>query len=1241
MSLQDLLRELAEKGVQLSLKNNNLRIRAAKNILSESDRQQLTEYKAEIIKLLEQESIKEKPIQSISRDLPLSVSLEQERLWMASQLVTKNVAYNLVQAIQIQGKLDINILETSLNSILQRHEILQSTFSLREGKIIQIINQFSVNLVVENEQLSDLSKIVDAEAHQTFDLENYPLWRFRVLKITDEEHILIIAFHHLIGDILSTSILIKEIANFYHHFLKGANLALPDLSIQYADFAAWQRQEITTENIQQQLQYWETELQAIPEKLTLPYDTTESILSEVQGEHQTFTLSNEIWSELKRFSQEHNVTPAIILLATFEILLYRISQQKDIIIGFPTSGRFHSQVESLIGFFAYPLPFRINLSNCLTFQDLFEQIKEKNLNINRNDTIPFSKIIEKIKDQNFLNSKNDTTRFSKNTEKIKSQLGLFQVLFSTFLGKQLDPIAISDLTFRLIPEASRTPTDLDLLWSLYEIEEELHGVIGYNKNLFSAETIQEFIQSYCQVIQQCLSQPEQDIDSFKLTERLESKVKTFHESNQKFQLVIAATFTAEPISDSINFWLNELNLSYQLEFAPYNQIFQQLLDPESLLNKNQTGINCILIRFDDWLRFQQQLDNIQQSLERNLQDFILSLQRFSQQNTLPLLVSICPSSLQNISADVLQGLENLLITELAKLNSVDVIRFSDISNLYPIEDYYNLTGDELGHIPYTTDFFIALGTTIIRKINALKRSIYKVIALDCDDTLWHGVCGEQSVDEIIINSDCIELQNFLIQQRNNGILLCLCSKNNEEDVKKVFDQHSSMILKWSDFVAVRINWQDKSSNLKSLAKELNLGLDSFIFIDDNPVECAEVNNNCSEVLIIQLPKNSENLAQFLKHNWIFDSHKITTEDIQRNTFYKENIQRQKVLENALTLADFINSLNLQIDISPLDNEQLSRVSQLTQRTNQFNATTIRRTETEIQNLLSQGYQCLTVKVQDKFGDYGLVGVLIYSEIENTLKVDTFLLSCRTLGRGVEYQMLAELGKIALDKQLEWVEIIYQATAKNQPSLNFLQKIGMIYQNESIFRFPTDYARQITYQPDSEITPVAAATEKQTLSKVSANSSLYQNIAINLTTLEQIKQAILSNNKTQTRPNYVSPRNDIEICLARLWEDFLKVERVGIDDNFFELGGDSILMIQIVSQAKQDGLEITPIQIFEHQTIAELATIIKYTESVIDETNQDTTADVSQELDTNTYTPLDFPDVDLTQEELDNLLSSLE
>lgn len=1235
MSLQDLLRELAEKGVQLSLENNNLRIRAAKNILSESDRLQLTEYKAEIIKLLEQESIKEKPIQSISRDLPLSVSLEQERLWLASQLVTKNVAYNLVQAIQIQGKLDISILETSLNSILQRHEILQSTFSLREGKIIQIINQFSVNLVIENEQMSDLSKIFDAEAHQTFDLENKPLWRFRVLKVTDEEHILIIAFHHLIGDISSTSILIKEIANFYHHFMNGADLALPDLSIQYADFAAWQRQEMATENIQQQLQYWETELQAIPEKLILPYDFAELSSSEVQGEHQTFILSNEIWSELKQFSQEHNVTPAIILLATFEILLYRISQQKDIIIGFPTFGRFHSQVESLIGFFAYPLPFRINLSNCLTFQDLFQQIKDKNLNMVKYDTIPLSKVIEKVKDKDLKNSRNDTVRFSKN-------LGLFQVLFSTFLGKQLDPISISELTFRLLPEASRTPTDLDLLWSLYEIEEELHGVIGYNKNLFSVETIQEFIQSYCQIIQQCLSQPEQDIDSFKLTEGLESKVKTFHESNLNYQLVIAATYTAEPISDSINFWLKELNLSYQLDFAPYNQIFQQLLDPESLLNKNQTGINCILIRFDDWLRFQQQSDDIQQNLERNIQDLISSLQKFSQQNTLPLLICICPSSLQNISPDVLQSLENLLITELFKLNRVDVIRFSDIFNLYPIEDYYNLTGDELGHIPYTTDFFITLGTTIIRKIDALKRSIYKVIALDCDDTLWHGVCGEQSVDEIIINSDCIELQNFLIQQRDNGILLCLCSKNNEEDVKKVFDQHLQMKLKWSDFVAVRINWQDKSSNLKSLAKELNLGLDSFIFIDDNPVECAEVNNNCSEVLIIQLPKNSENLAQFLKHSWIFDNYKITTEDSQRNIFYQENIQRRKVLENALTLADFINSLNLQIDISPLENEQLSRVAQLTQRTNQFNATTIRRTETEIQNLLSQGYQCLTVKVQDKFGDYGLVGVIIYQEIENTLKVDTFLLSCRTLGRGVEYQMLAELGKIALEKQLESVEIIYQTTAKNQPVLNFLQKIGSIYQNEFIFRFPTNYARQITYQPNSEITPVATATENQTLSKVSANSSLYQNIAINLTTLEQIKQAILSKSKkTQTRPNYVSPRNDIEICLTRLWEDFLKVEKVGIDDNFFELGGDSILMIQIVSQAKQDGLEITPIQIFEHQTIAELATIIKYTESVIDKPIQDTRVDESQELDTNTYTPLDFPDVDLTQEELDNLLSSLE
>src|SRR6185437_3995515 len=191
----------------------------------------------------------------------------------------------------------------------------------------------------------------------------------------------------------------------------------------------------------------------------------------------------------------------------------------------------------------------------------------------------------------------------------------------------------------------------------------------------------------------------------------------------------------------------------------------------------------------------------------------------------------------------------------------------------------------------------------------------------------------------------------------------VCSKNSEEDVREVFAQRLDMPLRHEHFAAWRVNWLPKSENIKSIAQELNLGLDSFIFVDDNPVECAEVEANCPDVLTLQLPENPEEIPQFLKHCWAFDVQKVTAEDARRGEMYRESRQREQLRTQAGSLAEFIAGLNLKIQITPMAPEQLSRVAQLTQRTNQFNLTTIRRTEAEIQQLAG-GAIVLTITVSD-------------------------------------------------------------------------------------------------------------------------------------------------------------------------------------------------------------------------------------------------------------------------------------
>ena len=253
-----------------------------------------------------------------------------------------------------------------------------------------------------------------------------------------------------------------------------------------------------------------------------------------------------------------------------------------------------------------------------------------------------------------------------------------------------------------------------------------------------------------------------------------------------------------------------------------------------------------------------------------------------------------------------------------------------------------------------------------------------------------------------------------MRQHDAGMILCLCSKNNDEDVAAVFDRRPEMVLRRDHIVGWRVNWKPKSENLRSLARELQLGLESFIFLDDDVVACADVEANCPQVLTFPLPPSPDAIAPFLGNIWAFDHRKVTKEASDRTAFYRQNAERREFEMESLTLKDFLAGLRLKIQILPMASEDLARTAELTQRTNQFNVTTIRRSEAGLQSLLQGGPKGLAVRVRDRFGDYGLVGAMIFSAASDALVVDTFLLSCRALGRGVEHRMLARLGEIALE-----------------------------------------------------------------------------------------------------------------------------------------------------------------------------------------------------------------------------------
>ena len=636
-------------------------------------------------------------------------------------------------------------------------------------------------------------------------------------------------------------------------------------------------------------------------------------------------------------------------------------------------------------------------------------------------------------------------------------------------------------------------------------------------------------------------------------------------------IAISATFTADAIQPGLAFWMRELGLPADLRFAAYHQVFQELLDPAGLLGGNTSGVNVVLVRFDDWPAGQAA-------------GFVDAVRAAAGRVSVPLIVVLCPGAIQ-LDEEVRRGI--------AGLPSVYLLTAAEIAALYPVAEVHDPHADELGRVPYTPLYFVALATALARKIHAITAPPFKAIALDCDDTLWAGICGEDGPEGVVLDAPRRALQELMAERRRAGMLLALCSKNNPEDVVATFRAHPEMPLAPGDFVAQRINWDSKAGNLASLAEELELGLDTLILVDDNPKEVREVEAGAPQVLALLLPARAEEIPGFLAHVWAFDRARVTEEDRRRGEMYSQRAERARAARSSASLEEFLASLELDVKIAPLEPAQVDRVAQLTMRTNQMNATCIRRTAAEISRL---GEECLTVHVTDRFGSYGLCGAIFFRVAAPALEVDTFLLSCRALGRGVEHRMVARLGEIALDRGLQTVEIPFVAAQRNRPALLFLESLGAAASGGT-FRLRAADAAEVRYHPGAA-QPAGLPAPQPPAPAPPPVRPAYARIANDLRTPEQIFAALRATSRRRTSLREIdAPRTQLERDLVALWAELLNVEAVGIHENFFELGGHSLLAVQLLSRVRQIyGVDLSLEVVYSGEfMVAELAKAIELKE----------------------------------------------
>jgi FkbH-like protein len=326
----------------------------------------------------------------------------------------------------------------------------------------------------------------------------------------------------------------------------------------------------------------------------------------------------------------------------------------------------------------------------------------------------------------------------------------------------------------------------------------------------------------------------------------------------------------------------------------------------------------------------------------------------------------------------------------------------------------------------------------------------KCLVLDLDDTLWGGIVGEDGVHGIQIGSEApgnafLAFQRELLRLWKRGILLAVCSKNNPADVDAVFDQHEDMLLRRSHFAAMYVNWEPKPQNMRAIATELNIGLDSLVFVDDNPAERARMRAELPEVFTPELPADPADYRSFLLGLDVFESLALTDEDRRRNEVYAQQRDRQAFAESkpeGAALDGYLAGLEMVVDVFPADSASFARIAQLTNKTNQFNLTTRRYSEGQLMALLARGYRVYGMRVTDRFGDNGVVGVAILAPASaDRWEVDTLLLSCRVMGRNVETALLSVLAEQARERGARSLRGWYLPTAKNAPARDCYERHG--------------------------------------------------------------------------------------------------------------------------------------------------------------------------------------------------------
>ncbi len=1040
-----------------------------------------------------------------------SLSYTQEGLWFLSQLEPESPFYNLAAAVSFKGNLDIAILQQSINTVVNRHEILRTNIVKKDDKPVKITQSNpTINLELidlknypSSKRSQAVNQIASLRSQIPFDLENDCLLRFTLLELATDERILLITIHHIITDGYSWGILIKEIGGYYQEISQKESSSLPELSIQYGDYSWWQREQLQGEKLDKLVNYWKQQLAGIPPLLELPCDRPRSAIQSFRGNTKSSYISPQLTKQLKQLSQAENVSLFMLLEAAFAVLLHRYSRQSDIVIGSPIANRNLPELEGLIGFFANNLVLRHQFTEGMTFAELLTQVRQTTLDGYENQELPFGKMVDELQPERDL-----------------SRNPLFQVMFS-LQNAPLPSIELPNLNLTPVVNFNTNTARFDLEVNFWEEQAGLKGDWLYSTDLFDASTIDRMMAHFQMLLTGIVTNPQQQVSKLPLITLSEDRL--------------------------LKEWNNNPS-----EY-PQNKCIHQLFEEQVT-----KAPNTIAVKFETEELTYQELDRKANQLANYLQKL-------------------------GVKPDTLVG----LCVERSLSMIVGILAILKAGGAYvPIDPAY--PSERLSFILDDTQLSILLTQTQL--LNTLPPHQAEVICLDRDRE--------------IINQESQENLNVNVNADNLAYVMYTSGSTGKPKGVQVINRGVVRLVKSTNYV-----------NLSPEEVLLQLAPISF---DASTWEIWGSLLNGAKLILY--PAHTPSLTEL---GQIIQQHQVTTMWLTASLFHlmvDEQLEALKPLRQLLAGGDVLSVAHVQKFLAEVENCKLINGYGPTENTTftccyeitkdtcfnnsipigrPINNTQVYILDSHLQPVpvgvpgelyaggdgLARGYLNRDDLTQQKFIPNPFVGAIR----ESPLREDR-LYKTGDLVRYLPDGNIQFLGRIDNQVKIRGFRIELgeiEAAIAQHPKI----KENVVILREDRPGVKQIVAYVVLHQKFESASQDLTNFLKQKLPDYLVPSAFVLLEALPLTPNGKCdRKALPKPERINPEIDSIAPNTPIEKTLASIWAKVLRLEQVGINENFFELGGDSILSIQIVAQANQAGIKITTKQIFQYQTISELATV---------------------------------------------------